>query len=77
MIIDLLTLAYDLFWGIVKLGFLAGFCYIASMIVVDFPCTIIEAILKKQIPEEIPNKIKTAITIILTLIISSQIRIRR
>ena len=76
MIIDLLILGFDLYRGIIYLIVAAFMSYIISMIVVDFPCTIIEAIIKKQISEEIPNKIKTAITIILTLIISSQIRIR-
>lgn len=65
--LDLFVLLYDLFWGIVKIGFIAGFAYMFSMIVVGFPCSIFESITKKKVPEEWQNKVKATITIFVTL----------
>ena len=76
MIGELFLLAYDLFYGTVYFGFMVGLCFLISMILVDFPCTVIEVITKKKIPEKIQTKIKVAITILLVLYVSPKLSIR-
>ena len=75
MIGELFLLAYDLFYGTVCFGFMIGGCYLFSMVLVDFPCTVIEAVTKKEIPEKIQAKIKVAITILLALYVSTKLSI--
>jgi hypothetical protein len=67
MIGELFLLAYNIFYGIVGLGFTAGLSYIISMWLVDFPSCLIETIIKQKIPEGIRGIIKAIITILLTI----------
>lgn len=57
--------AYDGFYGIVMLGFKFGFCYIISMIVIGFPCTVIESLFKTKISEELQSKLIMILSVIL------------
>jgi hypothetical protein len=67
MIGELFLLAYNIFYGIVGLGFTAGLSYIISMGIVDFPSCLIETIIKQKIPEGFRGIIKAIITILLTI----------
>lgn len=72
MIGELFLLAYRLFYGTVMLGFMAMAAGCVSMWLVDFPCCLIEPIIKKKIPTGIKNKLRIAFTIILTLYFASK-----
>jgi len=48
---------YELPLNILYLGLIIGYGYCVALITIGFPCTIIEAILKKTINKEIENKI--------------------
>lgn len=55
---------------IAYVGVIAMIGYIASLIIIGFPCTIIEAITKKKIPDEIQNKIIRIVAICLDVILA-------